>query len=286
MDYIEIDNIRLQARIGFSPHELGVWQDVVISLRMGSDRRLAHESDDPRDALNYKPISKDIIQLVANRRFALVEKLAEQIACLAIMQHNAPFVEVSAHKPGALRHSDSVGIRIQRSATDYARNIIYLSLGSNIAPEENLPAAVALLRSWTTVLSISPVYRTPPQGFAAQADFLNMAVKAHTLRTPLDFKRAVIDRIETELGRVRDPHNVNAPRTIDIDIALWNDETLDYGEKPWRVPDHDITRHAHVALPLADLAPDCAHPQTGESLREIANRLDAIGMSRIELDFD
>ena len=286
MDTIELDNLRLQARIGFSPHELGVWQDVVISLRIGASRRLAGESDNPRDALNYKPISKDIIRLVANQRFALVEKLAEQIACLAVMRHNAPFVEVSVHKPGALRHSDSVGIRIQRTAADYERNIVYLSLGSNITPEDNLRAAIAHLRSWTTILATSPVYRTPPQGFTAQADFLNMAVIAHTLRAPLEFKRAVIDRIEAELARVRDPNNVNAPRTIDIDIALWNDDSLDYGDKPWRIPDPEILRFAHVALPLADLAPDYPHPQTGETLREIANRLDASGMTSIELDFD
>ena len=286
MDLIEIDKLRLQARIGFSPHELNAWQDVVISMRLGSGMRLAGESDDPDDALNYKPISKAVIHLVKSRRFALVEKLAEQIACLATLGFGAPYVEVGVHKPGALRHSDSVGIRIVRRPADYARNIAYISLGSNIAPERNLREAVALLRGWTTVLATSPVYRTPPQGDTQQPAFLNMAVKVHTLRSPLDFKRRVIDRIEKKLKRQRNPHNVNAPRTIDLDIALWNDEMLEYGSKPWRIPDTDISRYAHVAVPLADLAPDYAHPQTGETLRKIAARLDTSGMQKLDIDFD
>ena len=286
MDSIEIANLRLRARIGFSPHEVGAPQDIVVSLRIGADKRLAGESDNPADALNYKPIAKAVIALAQSGQFALVEKLAERIACLATLEFGAPYVEVRLHKPGALRHADSVGICIQRRPADYARNIVYLSLGSNIAPAVNLPAAVALLRRWTTVLAVSPVYRTPPQGDTRQPHFLNMAVKAHTLRQPLDFKRGVIDRIEKQLKRARDPQNVNAPRTIDLDIALWNDEAFDYGDKPWRVPDADIARYAHVALPLADLAPDYAHPATGETLRDIAARLDSAGMQRVDLNVD
>ncbi|MCY4464496.1 MAG: 2-amino-4-hydroxy-6-hydroxymethyldihydropteridine diphosphokinase [Chloroflexi bacterium] len=286
MDSIEFQNLRLRARIGFSPHELDSWQDVVITMRLGSTMRLAGESDDPDDALNYKPISKAVIQLVKSRRFALVEKLAEQIARLATLEFGAPYVEVSVHKPGALRHTDSVGIRIVRRPADYARNIAYVSLGSNIAPEHNLREAVALLRGWTTVLALSPVYRSPPQGDTQQPAFLNMAVMAHTLRSPLDFKRRVIDRIERKLKRQRNPRNINAPRTIDLDIALWNDEMLEYGSKPWRIPDTDISCYAHVALPLAELAPDYAHPQTGETLRKIADRLDASDMQKLDIDFD
>ena len=106
-----------------------------------------------------------------------------------------------------------------------------ISIGSNIAPEQNIVAAIALLRRYTTVLAISPVYLTEPQGHQCQASFLNMAAKVHTLRSPDDFKTAVLDRIEAELERVRDPANRNAPRTIDLDISLWNDAVIQYGAK-------------------------------------------------------
>lgn len=285
MDIIEICNLRLRALIGFSAHELQTPQDVVINLRIGSEHRLASESDDPADALNYKIISKAVIALVEGSQFALVEKLAEEIACRITVGHAAPWVEVSVHKPGALRRSDSVGVRIERHPADYARNAAYISIGSNIAAEQNLVAAVARLRRYTTVLALSPVYRSEPQGYTEQAPFLNMAAKIHTLRSPSDFKHAVIDRIEAELKRARDPSNKNAPRTIDLDIALWNDAMFLYGAKLWRIPDPDIVRFAHVALPLADLAPDYRHPAAGATLRDIADKLDSRAMELVDLDF-
>lgn len=164
--------------------------------------------------------------------------------------------------------------------------IVYLTLGSNIAPEHHLRQAVRLLRSYDDVLAISPVYRTAPQGYAQQADFLNMAVKLTTTRSLVAFKTQVIGEIEQQLGRVRDPNNKNAPRTIDLDIALWDDAVLDYGDKPWHIPDPDITQFAHVAVPLADLAPDYVHPENGQTLAQIAAQFDPQTMQRQALDFD
>ena len=286
MDIIEIVNLRLRTVIGFSAHELQAPQDVVINLRIGGDHRRAGESDDPADALNYKTVSKAIISLVEGAQFSLLEKLAEEIACRVTVGLSAPWVEVSVHKPGALRRADSVGIRIERRPTDYARNVAYISIGSNIAAEANIAAAIARLRRYTTVLTLSPVYRTEPQGYVEQAPFLNMAAKIHTLRSPLGLKQAVIDRIETELKRARDPANKNAPRTIDLDISLWNDAVFHYGAKPWKIPDPEILRFAHLAVPLADIAPDYIHPESGETLRQVADALEEPGLEAVNLDFE
>lgn len=285
MDQIEIRNLRLRALIGFSPHELDAPQDIVVNLRIGVEGRRAGETDEPADAFNYRTIAKAIIAFVESSRFSLVEKLAEEIARLAIVDYSAPYIEVSVEKPGALRHSDSVGLRIERRAGHYAKNIAFLSIGSNIEPRKNVVSAVMLLRRYTTLLAASTVYRSAPQGFAEQAPFLNMAAKAHTLRSPAQFKTEVIDRIESDLNRVRDPRNKNAPRTIDLDISLWNDEAIEYGDKPWIVPAEDITRFAHVAAPLAELAPDYTHPTLGVTLCEIAASFDPNALQPVALDF-
>jgi dihydroneopterin aldolase / 2-amino-4-hydroxy-6-hydroxymethyldihydropteridine diphosphokinase len=286
MDIIEIDNLRLRTQIGFSAHELDEVQDIVISLRLGTNRIQAGETDNPVDAFNYKTVTKAIIKHVENASYFLIEKLAEEIARLCIIEHHAPYVEVRIHKPGALRHADSVGLRIERRPEDYQKTVIYVSLGSNIYPEENLIKAVQLLRNKTTVLAVSPVYRTAPQGYIDQPYFLNMAVKIHTYRTPLEFKTQVIDSIESELKRVRDPNNKNAPRTIDLDISLWNNEKIEYGDKPWIIPDPDITRYAHVNIPLSDLAPNYTLPTNGKRLSEIANTLDKEDMEEVKpIDF-
>jgi 2-amino-4-hydroxy-6-hydroxymethyldihydropteridine diphosphokinase len=156
----------------------------------------------------------------------------------------------------------------------------FISLGSNIDPAKNIAAAISLLRDHCLVLAQAAIYRTPPQGDANQADFLNTAVKIQTTLSPVEFKTQVIANIEQQLGRVRDPSNKNAPRTIDLDIALWGNDVLDYGDKPWHIPDPDITRFAHIALPLADIAPDTIHPETDQTLAAIAASLDTTGIHR------
>jgi 2-amino-4-hydroxy-6-hydroxymethyldihydropteridine diphosphokinase len=158
---------------------------------------------------------------------------------------------------------------------------VFVSLGSNIAPEKNLAQAVRLLRSICTIIAVSSVYRTAPQGFSDQPDFLNMAAQISTSLSPERLKSNVLDWIEHELGRKRDPLNKNAPRTIDLDISLWGDAVIEYGAKPWRVPDPDIVRFAHVAIPLAELAPDFVHPTEKVTLAEIAGRFNRSGIKRV-----
>lgn len=120
MDIIEIDNLRLRCLIGFSPHERKDKQDVVISLRIGADMRQAGKSDNPDDAFNYRTITKAIIGHVEASSYYLVEKLAAEIARICVIDHNAPYVQVRVHKPGALRFADSVGVVIERTADDFA----------------------------------------------------------------------------------------------------------------------------------------------------------------------
>jgi dihydroneopterin aldolase/2-amino-4-hydroxy-6-hydroxymethyldihydropteridine diphosphokinase len=163
-------------------------------------------------------------------------------------------------------------------------NTVFVSLGSNIQPKQNLKRAVELLRMRTDVQAVSSAYRTPPQGFTEQPDFLNMAVRLATPLSPITFKKEILDWIERELGRVRDPHNKNAPRTIDLDISLWNHDVLEYGDKPWHIPDPDILRFAHVAIPLAELAPDYEVPGQRVTLAQIAGRFDKFVIEPVRLD--
>ncbi|MEZ4667669.1 MAG: 2-amino-4-hydroxy-6-hydroxymethyldihydropteridine diphosphokinase [Anaerolineae bacterium] len=164
-------------------------------------------------------------------------------------------------------------------------SIAYLSLGSNIQPEHNLTAALQLLATKCTLLAVSHAYRTPPQGFTKQDDFLNLAVKISTDVQPITLKTQVLDWIECELKRVRDPNNKNAPRTIDLDISLWNDEVIEFGEKPWRVPDPDILRFAHVVVPLAEIAPEYLHPLERVLLKTIIERFSQTQFDRFRLPY-
>jgi FolB domain-containing protein len=120
MDTIEIDKLRLRCVIGFSPHERKDRQDVVIDLRIRADMRRAGETDNPDDAFNYRTVTKAIIKQVEESSYSLVEALATAIARLCVVDHQAEWVQVRVHKPGALRFSDSVGVVIERTPNDFA----------------------------------------------------------------------------------------------------------------------------------------------------------------------
>ncbi len=158
-------------------------------------------------------------------------------------------------------------------------NSVYLTVGSNINPTYHLRQAFILLKVVCDVIEVSPVYETAPVGYIEQDHFLNAAFYIQTEDDPETLKSKLL-RIETQLGRIRDPNNKNAPRTIDLDIALWNQDSFEYGEKPWKVPDPDIVRFIHVARPLADLAPDYVHPEIDETLLRIADKLPSEGLIR------
>ena len=154
-------------------------------------------------------------------------------------------------------------------------NDVYLILGSNIDKERNLPAAVALLRDMVKVVAVSSVYETVPVGLQEQPNFWNTAVHLQTPLTASQLKRQVLAAIEQKLKRVRQDDK-NGPRTIDLDIVLFNDEVFDYdgGDGQTRhIPEPDLVRFGHVAVPLAELAPNMLHPETAESLQSIASRL-------------
>ena len=156
---------------------------------------------------------------------------------------------------------------------------VYLSLGSNIEPIPNLRAAIDYLRRYFDVLKIAPVYETAPVGFQDQAYFLNTAVYLQTDLMPIEVK-TILRHIEADLKRVRDPQKPSGPRTIDLDIVLWNNDIFDYGTKPWHIPDPDLARQLYIARPLADIAPDYSHPEMGQTLTELAENLDTSGILR------
>lgn len=154
-------------------------------------------------------------------------------------------------------------------------NRVVIGLGSNIDKERNLPAAVALLREMTRVAAVSAVYETEPVGLLDQPAFFNAAVLIETALDATAVKIEIIGALEQALNRVRQ-EDPNAPRTIDADIVLFNDEVLEYLGEDGRlrhVPDEDLLRFPHVAVPVAELLPTMRHPETGEAMQVIAARL-------------
>ena len=154
-------------------------------------------------------------------------------------------------------------------------NEMLINIGSNVDKEVNVPAAIARLRTQPgiTVLGVSSVLETPAIGAdgqpADQPNYHNVGLRAATTLDMLHVRR-LLREIETELGRVRGPDKF-AARPIDLDLAYYGDphaaETTGAGEQPL---DGDVLRYEHVAIPLAEVAPQWVHPEAGTTLAAIA----------------
>ena len=146
-------------------------------------------------------------------------------------------------------------------------NRAYLSLGSNINPIENTRQAFALLARKTTLVAVSSIWETAPVGYTEQPNFLNGATIIETDLSARRLKATVLAAIEATLGRVR-TSNKNAPRTMDIDIILFNEDVFTLDGR--QIPSPELLERSFVAIPMAEIAPSYRHPITKQSLAQIA----------------
>ncbi len=147
-------------------------------------------------------------------------------------------------------------------------NQAYLILGSNINPDENIPKALKYLRDSFTLKQVSSTWRTKSIGIEAP-DFYNTAAEIETALDAYLLKEQCLCHIEEVMGRVRLPDK-NAPRTIDIDIVIFNNGILD----------PNIFKMEHLALPLADLLPLLPDQDSGVTLQDIASDFQATGTAK------
>jgi 2-amino-4-hydroxy-6-hydroxymethyldihydropteridine diphosphokinase len=140
-------------------------------------------------------------------------------------------------------------------------HIVYIGLGSNIAPRQNLPRAVAQLQAAIKVEGLSSVWETPAIG-SEGPNFLNAVARVRTYLTLKELKDEILCEIESNMGRIRSTDK-NAPRQIDLDILIYDDVVLDSG----------IWDQVHLAMPLAELSCCIEHPRTGETLIDVAAHL-------------
>jgi len=142
-------------------------------------------------------------------------------------------------------------------------NRAWVLLGSNVDKERHLPAAVSALRDLGLV-AVSRAFETAPVGTDHPETFLNAAAVLETEASEAE-TRAACRAIEKAMGRVRDPDDAFAPRTIDLDLVIWNGV----------VRDADVHGQVHAAVPLADVTPDLVVTQDGRTLADVAIRIEA-----------
>ncbi len=113
-DRIHIRDLMCRCIVGIYPDERREKQDVIINITLWANYRAACRTDDIADTVDYKTIKKQVIKMVEESRFQLIERLAEEVAGICLANPRVEKVAVSVDKPGALRFARSVAVEILR----------------------------------------------------------------------------------------------------------------------------------------------------------------------------
>lgn len=114
MDIVFIEELTVITTIGVYDWEQTIRQKLVFDIELAWDNRKAALSDDVSDCLSYADVSETVIKHVEPNQFALVERVAEEVAVMLMDRFNSPWVRIKVSKPGAVAHAKSVGVQIER----------------------------------------------------------------------------------------------------------------------------------------------------------------------------
>lgn len=115
MAIIRIKNLLLRTYIGFKEDELDNKQDVIINMTIDVDHNSAIKKDAIDGSYNYRTITKQVISLVQDKKFKMLEKLTQSILDEIMVNKNVRFARVEVDKPHALRFAESVSIELEAS---------------------------------------------------------------------------------------------------------------------------------------------------------------------------
>ncbi len=156
-------------------------------------------------------------------------------------------------------------------------DLAFIALGSNLsfgdmAPWEILSNAIKRIAQNYQIIAVSSKYISPPWPAGSIApDYLNMVIAINGARSPFAMMRNLL-KIEKDFGRIRDLENRNAPRTLDLDIVDFRGIVMDETQNDISLclPHPRLELRDFVLLPLAEIAPDWKHPQTGKEIAQIS----------------
>ncbi len=271
MDKISIKKLEIFANHGVYPEEQVLGQKFVISAILDVDIRKAGTTDDLEYSVDYGRVCHFIKNYMEKHTSKLLEHVVENLALELLLEF--PLVQgltLELEKPWA-----PIGLPLETASVSIARSwhTAYIALGSNMGDKKGyLDMAVHSLdsRKDCQVTQDSDFLVTAPYGGVKQDDFLNGALELRTILEP-DELLDVLNAIEQEAGRVREIHW--GPRTLDLDILLYDDRIVDTPRL--QIPHAEMHLRDFVLLPLAQIAPWKRHPLLQKTVRELCASLDA-----------
>lgn len=275
MDKIFISDLEVYARHGVLAEERSLGQKFLVSAVLCTDIGRAGSTDDLSASIDYSSVCRFICAFMEKNTYKLIESAAQNLAIQLLIEYAPELksVELTVKKPWAPigLPVDTVGVSVTRGW-----HKAYIALGSNMGDSRALiEAAVDKLdkNEACRVGKVSELIVTKPYGGVQQDDFLNGALELDTLLDPIALLELCHD-IEREAGRERSIHW--GPRTLDLDVLLYDDEMLAFDEPSLIIPHADMINRAFVLEPLWQIAPYALHPVYNKTvtvlLEELRNR--------------
>ncbi len=265
MDKIIIKGLEIFAHHGVFEEENVLGQKFVVDAVLYLSTREAGMNDDIKKSVDYGAVCADINHIMQEQNYNLIETVAETVASeLLIKYSDIRGIDITVKKPWApvLMPIETVAVSISRK-----KHIAYLGLGSNIGDRESyLDFAIDELNKdkYTEVTKVSDFIETEPYGGVEQDDFLNGCIEVETLYEPKELLK-LINGIEKRAGRERVIHW--GPRTLDIDILLYDDTV--YDDEQLQIPHVEMHKREFVLEPLASIAGYKRHPILGKTIDEL-----------------
>lgn len=269
LDCIKIENIAVYAYHGVFDSEAKKGQNFYLDATLYVNLRKAGISDELSHTIHYGEVVHYMVQIMKDRRFNLIEAAAECVAMETLIQFSQiQTLFLTIKKPDAPIDLpfENVSVSIERSWHE-----VHVAYGSNMGEKkETIQEALQLLmkNKMNRDFLKSSDYITKPYGGVEQDDFVNGVVRFKTLYTPEELLDE-IHRIEHALKRERVIRW--GPRTIDLDILLYDDICMD-GTK-LTIPHIDMHNRLFVLNPLCEINPYVRHPLFHKTMAQLREEL-------------
>lgn len=264
-----MENLEVFAHHGVFPEENRLGQKFLISLTMYVDSRPAGKADCLEQSVHYGEVSSFMTSYMHEHTYQLIEAAAEHLAEELLLRYSLlKGVTLELKKPWA-----PVGLPLETVSVKITRfwHTAYLGLGSNMGDKKGyLDQAVKALDETRgcRVEKVSSYLVTEPYGGVAQDDFLNACLMLRTFLPP----RELLDRMhEVEQAAHRERTIRWGPRTLDLDILMYDDEVMETEDLV--IPHIEMHLRDFVLRPLCEIAPNKRHPIYHKTITQMVAEL-------------